>query len=78
METRDLQAQQEAFEILYPAYGTYAGSAISGGVPYGYFAGLVGGHLAGRWKSWRLQNSDEADQGSFVHRRTPAVSSFLR
>jgi hypothetical protein len=71
METRDLQAQREAFEILYPAYGTYAGSAISGGVPPGYLAGLIGGHLAGRWKSWSLQKLDQANQGSFVHQRKP-------
>ncbi len=54
MFTRDLPAQQEAVEILYPAYGTYVGNAISGQVPFGYFIGLIGGHIAGQWTSRNL------------------------
>ncbi|HQX53217.1 MAG TPA: hypothetical protein PLY87_18305 [Planctomycetaceae bacterium] len=81
-ENRDLAAQREACEILYPAYGTYVGSAISGQVAYGYLFGVIGGHAAGRWKSWRLQNTDDVNNGSFVHeRRSPsslAVSNSAR
>ena len=57
MATRSLPDQREAYEVLYPAYGTYVGSAFSGSVPFGYAAGVIGGHIAGRWKSWRLQQA---------------------
>ncbi len=77
MENRDLAAQQEAYEILYPAYGTYAGSAISGWVPYGYVAGVIGGHIAGRWKSWSLRDTDQADDGSFVYKRRTGSNSAI-
>ncbi len=52
--TGDLPAQHEAYEILYPAYGTYVGNAISGPVPFGYFVGLIGGHVAGQLASRQL------------------------
>lgn len=69
METRDLDAQQDAYEILYPAYGTYVGSAISGPIPHGYFVGLVGGHIAGRWKSWDLGKNDNAEKHIYKYTR---------
>jgi hypothetical protein len=55
--TRDIEAQREAYEILYPAYGTYVGNAVSGFVPFGYIAGVIGGHISGQWKSRTLQPS---------------------
>ena len=62
--------------------GRFAQISSSAGAveyPYGYLAGLMGGHIAGRWKSWNLQKPDVAKQGSFVHRRTPlSVLSALR
>lgn len=64
----DLQA---AYEILYPAYGTYVGSAISGSVPYGYFMGLMGGHIAGQWKSRELEKISEPASKTYVHPRQP-------
>ncbi|MCX7422294.1 MAG: hypothetical protein NT013_22490 [Planctomycetia bacterium] len=48
MTEGDLQQQREAYEILYPAYGTYIGSAIGGSNGLGYIAAVVGGHVAGR------------------------------
>ena len=60
MTTGDLSSQQEAYEILYPAYGTYVGNSLLGGAPFGYLAGVIGGHIAGQWKSHSL----EADAAS--------------
>jgi hypothetical protein len=47
----DPRLQREAYEILYPAYGTYLGSAVGGGRSLAYIAGVVGGHVAGRIKA---------------------------
>jgi len=73
MSTRDLQSQQEAYEILYPAYGTYVGNSISGVVPAGYFVGLIGGHIAGQWKSRELATFYDADHQAFLHTRQPSA-----
>ena len=73
--TRDLEAQQDAYEILYPAYGTYVGSAISGPVPHGYFVGLVGGHIAGRWKSWDLGRNDNPRNHEYQFSRQLQIPS---
>ena len=73
MTNGDLEAQQEAYEILYPAYGTYVGNAISGRVPGGYFVGLIGGHIAGRWKSWNLARTYHADHDASLHSRQAAA-----
>ncbi|MFM9960966.1 MAG: hypothetical protein ACKV2Q_07055 [Planctomycetaceae bacterium] len=54
----DEQTQRDAYEILYPAYGTYVGGAL-GGVfgGYGtYFASVLGGHVLGRIKSAQIAN----------------------
>lgn len=66
---RDLDAQQEAYEILYPAYGTYVGNAIAGPVPHGYFMGLIGGHIAGRWKSWQLARNYALEDDRYRYSR---------
>lgn len=72
LTTGDLEAQQAAYEILYPAYGTYVGNAISGTVPGGYFVGLIGGHIAGRWKSRDLARIYNGDNHPSLHSRQPA------
>lgn len=72
---RDLEAQQEAYEILYPAYGTYVGNAIAGPVPHGYFMGLIGGHIAGRWKSWQLARNYASEQDHYRYSRQPEADS---
>lgn len=66
---RDLEAQQEAYEILYPAYGTYVGNAIAGPVPHGYFIGLIGGHIVGRWKSWQLARNYALEDDRYHYSR---------
>lgn len=71
----DLEAQQEAYEILYPAYGTYVGNAIAGPVPHGYFMGLIGGHIAGRWKSWQLAINYASEQDHYRYSRQPEADS---
>ena len=55
----DEQTQKDAYEILYPAYGTYVGGAF-GAVFSGYgtyVASVLGGHALGRLKSSQLANS---------------------
>jgi len=76
MANRDLEAQQEAYEILYPAYGTYVGNAISGPVPQGYFIGLIGGHVIGRWKSWNLARNYASENDSYRYHRQPETASI--
>lgn len=73
---RDLGAQQEAYEILYPAYGTYVGNAISGPIPQGYFVGLIGGHIVGRWKSWSLARNYESQNNNYRYSRQPEAASI--
>jgi len=57
-EQGDRDAQAAAARILYPAYGTYAGSAAGSVVPsYAsplYWTGLLGGHVAGRREANRI------------------------
>jgi hypothetical protein len=63
-EQGDPVAQAEAARILYPAYGTYAGSAVGGFIPnYAsplYWAGVLGGHVAGRNESDRILSQTPA------------------
>ena len=73
---RDLEAQQEAYEILYPAYGTYVGNAISGPVPHGYFIGLIGGHIAGRWKSWQIARDYASGDDKYRYSRQSEAGSL--
>ena len=52
------RSQKDAYEILYPAYGTYVGGAL-GGVFAGYgtyAASVIGGHLYGRYKSDQISD----------------------
>lgn len=51
----DPDLHREAYHVLYPAYGTYLGSAMGFGYPPAaaplYYGGVLGGHLAGRLQS---------------------------
>lgn len=76
--TRDHGSQQEAYEILYPAYGTYVGDALSGVVPFGYLAGVIGGHIAGQWKSRTLPQSTESDRDPMLPGRSSEVNAGVR
>lgn len=52
---------RQAYQILYPAYATYAGGSMSTYVfPYWwvYFAAVIPGHALGRWKASTLRDSD--------------------
>lgn len=57
-----LEDEQAADRILYPAYGTYLGNAVSTFAPASlgtpiYFAGVITGHIAGRLQATRLSQS---------------------
>lgn len=60
--TQSISAQQEAYEILYPAYGTYVGAEIKALGPFGVVFGAIGGHVVGRWKSWQLEEQREEEE----------------
>lgn len=49
--------EQEAYRLLYPAYGTYVGSAFGGSL----FT-IVGGHVIGRVKGAQVPKAREADE----------------
>ncbi len=61
----NVSAQQEAYEILYPAYGTYVGAEIKALGPFGVVFGALGGHAIGRWKSWQLEEKREEEERQF-------------
>lgn len=54
--------QKEAINVLYPAYGTYAGSALGELAPrYSnpiYYGSILVGHAVGRYKSRNIIDSD--------------------
>lgn len=62
--TRDPAQQREAYNLLYPAYGTYVGSAFGGTGGVAYFAAVLAGHAAGRWKSSQVEDLPEEIQQS--------------
>lgn len=60
--TQTVSAQQEAYEILYPAYGTYVGAEIKTLGPFGVILGALGGHVVGQWQSWQLEEQREEEE----------------
>lgn len=56
LATRDTETQREAYNILYPAYGTYLGGAINDPTGIGYVAGVLLGHASGRWMSSQIED----------------------
>ena len=56
----DWEMQREAYQILYPAYGTYVGSTLGGGVGWGYVAGVLGGHALGRLKADTIERQAQS------------------
>lgn len=67
--TQSMNAQQEAYEILYPAYGTYIGAEITAPGPFGVVIGAIGGHAVGQWKSWELEDQREEQERQFQESR---------
>jgi hypothetical protein len=55
-QDEDPEALREGYRILYPAYGTYAGSVFSDPSGISYLAGVLAGHAAGRWQASRVPN----------------------
>ncbi|MEZ6122895.1 MAG: hypothetical protein R3C49_06925 [Planctomycetaceae bacterium] len=49
------QNLKQAYEVLYPAYGSYVGNVLSGTIPFGYVGGIIGGHIAGRYQSYQVR-----------------------
>lgn len=54
--TRNAATQREAYNLLYPAYGTYVGSVIRDPAGVGYIAAVLVGHAAGRWMSSQIED----------------------
>jgi hypothetical protein len=54
----DPQLEQQAYHLLYPAYGTYVGGAIGAVIPAvsfpAYYGSVLAGHAAGRYASSRI------------------------
>lgn len=73
-----LEDEQAADRILYPAYGTYLGDAVSVFVPQLgwplYLGGLAAGHIAGRLQANRLEQDRPfvpAEQAATVRPESP-------
>jgi len=67
--TRGLEAQQEGYVLLYPAFGSYVGAELSRYVPAGQLVGVLCGHAAGRWMSWKLEENVTDTDGNFLYDR---------
>jgi hypothetical protein len=56
----DPELEREGYHILYPAYGTYVGSAAGTLIPdYAnplYFGGVLWGHAVGRWHGYQVDD----------------------
>lgn len=60
----DTATEREGYNVLYPAYGTYVGDALSGVVPASGIVGVgavVTGHVAGRVQSHRVKKRRSAE-----------------
>lgn len=61
----DAEAEKRAYHILYPAYGTYVGGSFGEYLmPYTwiYWAGVIPGHIAGRWKATTVDERRAGEQ----------------
>ena len=60
----DYELEEEAYQVLYPAYATYIAGAATPFLPYGDLAVKAGtvipGHLAGRWKAREVKQQQLA------------------
>lgn len=54
-QTRNELLEQEAYRVLYPAFGTYVGGAVGSVLPTvsipAYYGSVILGHAAGRWQA---------------------------
>ncbi|MFY7891592.1 MAG: hypothetical protein ACOVOJ_02835 [Pirellula sp.] len=71
-ETDDPALQQEAYRILYPAYGTYVGGAIGSVLPMAsfpaYYGSVILGHAAGRWQAAQVTPKDPSIASAITER----------
>jgi hypothetical protein len=64
-EEESAQREEDAYKVLYPAYGTYLGGSFSEYVaPYTwvYLAGVIPGHIVGRWKATTVEERRAGEQ----------------
>jgi len=52
----DAASQREAYNLLYPAYGSYVGGALGDPSGIAYLASVLAGHATGRWYSSRIED----------------------
>lgn len=73
--------RRDAYEILYPAYGTYVGGSIGDFIPgYGLAvqaAAVVGGHVIGRVQASRMEANMEPPIGESTAEVIPAAYKQL-
>jgi len=59
----DIPLRREAYEVLYPAYGTYVGSTLGKVLPIAstplYVGSVIGGHINGRFRAEDPTQSDK-------------------
>jgi hypothetical protein len=72
---RDLELLRESRHVLYPAYGTYVGSAAGSVIgqfhtPL-YAAGVLAGHAAGRYEASQIGQSLSTPFPPFEHPNSP-------
>ncbi|MBL8812126.1 MAG: hypothetical protein JNM43_18325 [Planctomycetaceae bacterium] len=75
MATRDPAMQREAYNLLYPAYATYVGSAVSDPTGIAYVGAVLVGHAAGRWKSRQIP--DLPPEARISQNRMPQPSNRI-
>lgn len=71
-EKEDARLQQEAYRILFPAYGTYVGGAIGSVLPSisfpAYYGSVILGHAAGRWQAAQVSPKDPSIAPAILER----------
>ena len=75
-ETQDHATELSAYKVLYPAYGSYAGSYLF--APIGTIGGVLLGHAAGRSKAVmqkrRYEKAEATEAGPSAHPSQPPAS----
>jgi hypothetical protein len=60
-QTEDPDLERQAYNVLYPAYGTYVGGAIGTVLPLisfpAYYGSVILGHAAGRWQASSVEKT---------------------
>jgi hypothetical protein len=60
-QIEDPDLERQAYNVLYPAYGTYVGGAIGTVLPPvsfpAYYGSVILGHAAGRWQASSVETT---------------------